>query len=130
MPKAGSRNLWKTLFFADSTALFKVFSGSGGSKINEKPVRKQHPAESGLQERLGRLLGSIFEPFGCHFGTQNRPEGGPKTSWILERFLGGPRGDESLGRRLRPATAGPPGRGRGGVVTLRKRVVVFTVLAP
>ena len=41
--------------------------------------------------------------------------------------------DELAGGRLtqslRPATAGPPGRGRGGVVTLRKRVV-FIGLAP
>ena len=39
------------------------FRGSGGSKIDQKSVRKQHPAGTGPQERLGRLPGAILEPF-------------------------------------------------------------------
>ena len=42
------------------------FRGSGGSKIDQKSVRKQHPAGTGLQERLGRLRGSILEAFRVH----------------------------------------------------------------
>ena len=48
------------------------FRGSGGSKIDQKSVRKQHPAGTGPQERLGRLRGTIFGAFWSHFGTQNR----------------------------------------------------------
>ena len=38
------------------------FRGSGGSKIDQKSVRKQHPAGTGPQERLGRLPGAIWNP--------------------------------------------------------------------
>ena len=55
----------------DVTALFKVFSGSGGSKIDEKRGRKQLGAPTLLQERLGSLLGLILEPCWEHFGLQN-----------------------------------------------------------
>ena len=55
----------------DVTALFKVFSGSGGSKIYEKRVRKQLGAPTLLQERLGSLLGPILESCWDHFGLQN-----------------------------------------------------------
>ena len=37
------------------------FRGSGGSKIFKKTVRKQHPAGTGPQERLGRLPGRFSE---------------------------------------------------------------------
>ena len=46
------------------------FRGSGGSKIDPKLVRKQHPAGTGPQERLGRLPGAILEPFWIHFGVR------------------------------------------------------------
>ena len=48
------------------------FRGSGGSTINPKSVRKQHPAGTGPQERLGRLPGAILGPFRDHFGSPNR----------------------------------------------------------
>ena len=48
------------------------FRGSGGSKIDQQSVRKQHPAGTGPQERLGRLPGAILEPFWSHFGSPNR----------------------------------------------------------
>ena len=41
------------------------FEVPGGSKIDQTWVRKQHPAGTGLQERLGGLLGSILEAFCC-----------------------------------------------------------------
>ena len=44
------------------------FRGSGGSKIDQKSVRKQHPAGTGPQERLGRLPGAMLGPFWNHFG--------------------------------------------------------------
>ena len=34
-----------------------------GSKIVQKPVREELAARTWLQERLGRLLGSLLEPF-------------------------------------------------------------------
>ena len=48
--------------------------GPGGSEKHQKRVRKQCAAGGVLQERLGRLLGSMFEHFGFHFGSQNRSE--------------------------------------------------------
>ena len=53
------------------------FRGSGGSKIDQKSVRKQHPAGTGPQERLGRLPGAILESFWVPFG---RPKRTPKRS--------------------------------------------------
>ena len=81
--------------------------------------REQHPSETWLGERLGRLLGSILEPFGGHFGSQNRPENEPDFGSIFKR----PKSATTpCGGGLRRARAGPPGRGRGGVVTLRRRL--------
>ena len=85
-------NIAKTTKSDDVTALFKVFSGAGGSKIDEKRVQKQHPAETGLQERLGRLLGSILEPFGGHFGSQNRSGRGSEHELDLRVVFTGPLG--------------------------------------
>ena len=45
------------------------FRGSRGSKKQEKGIRKRYPTGTGLKERLGRLLGSILDAFGSHFGT-------------------------------------------------------------
>ena len=44
--------------------------GPGGSEKHQKRVRKQCAAGGVLQERLGRLLGSICEHFGLRFGSQ------------------------------------------------------------
>ena len=68
LPNRAVDRLAKTTKSDDVTALFKVFSGSGGSKIYKKRVRKQLGAPTLLQERLGSLLGSILEPFWEHFG--------------------------------------------------------------
>ena len=43
------------------------FPGSEGLKNHEKRGRKQCAAGGVLQERLGRLSGSIWEHFGLHF---------------------------------------------------------------
>ena len=123
-PTAGSRNLWKTLIFDDSTALFAVFSGPRGSKIEEKWVRKQHPAGTGLQERLGRLQGAILEPFGGHLGPQNRSGRGSENYLNFACVSRGPQGGRvsrtqaPLGSRT--ARGGPLGRGRGGVCNIRR----------
>ena len=90
-PTAGSRNLWKTLIFDDSRALFAVFSGPRGSNISEKLIRKQHPAGTGFQERLGRLRGAILEPFGGHLGPQNRSGRGSENYFKFECFSRGPK---------------------------------------
>ena len=87
-PTAGSRNLWKTWIFDDSTALFAVFSGPRGPKIEEKWVRKQHPAGTGLQERLGRLQGAILEPFGGHLGPPDRSGRGSDNELAFCEFAG------------------------------------------
>ena len=73
-------------------------------------------------------------PFGSDLGVILGPkiglERGTKTIAIFcTGFQAAQGGDGGLRRRLRPATAGPPGRGRGGVVTLRNRHV-FNGLAP
>ncbi len=93
-PKAGSRNLGKTWIFDDSTALFAVFSGPRGSNIDEKWVRKQHPAGTGFQERLGRLQGAILEPFGGHLGPQNRSGRGSENYLKFACFSRGPKGGQ------------------------------------
>ena len=67
-PTAQWTEIAKTTKSDDVTALFKVFSGSGGSKIYKKRVRKQLGAPTLLLERLGSLLGPILEPFWEHFG--------------------------------------------------------------
>ena len=71
LPNRAVDRIAKTTKSDDVTALVKVFSGSGGSKIYEKRDRKQLGAPTLLQERLGSLLGSILEPFWEHFGLQN-----------------------------------------------------------
>ena len=71
LPNRAVDRIAKTTKSDDVTALFKVFSGSGGSKIDEKRGRKQLGAPTLLQERLGSLLGPILEPFWEHFGLQN-----------------------------------------------------------
>ena len=85
-------------------------------------MQKQHAAGSGSQERLGRLLGSILEPFEGHVGPQDRSRRGSENELVLKlifkRLLGG---TSSCGRGsagLRGAGAGPPGRARGGFVIL------------
>ena len=59
------------------------FRGSGGSKIYQKSVRKQHPAGTGPQERLGRLPGAILEPFLVPLGLPKRT---PKRSQQQAEF--------------------------------------------
>ena len=71
LPNRAVDRIAKTTKSDDVTALFKVFSGSGGSKIYEKHGRKQLGAPTLLQERLGSLLGPILEPFWEHFGLQS-----------------------------------------------------------
>ena len=66
--------------------------GSGGSKISEKRVRKQHPAGSGRPERRGRHRGARFEPFGDHFGTQNRSGRGSENELDFESIFKRPPG--------------------------------------
>ena len=96
----------KTTKSDDVTTLFKVFSSSGRLKIEEKLVPKQHPAENGLQERLGRHRDSILEPFLVILGPKIGPEEGPKTSCILGRFFRGPK------VRHHPVTEAPLGSAR------------------
>ena len=71
LPNRAVDRIAKTTKSDDVTALFKFFSGAGGSKIDEKRDRKQLGAPTLLQERLGSLLGSILEPFWEHFGLRN-----------------------------------------------------------
>ena len=71
LPNRAVDRIAKTTKSDDVTALFKVFSGSGGSNIYEKRDRKQLGAPTLLQERLGSLLGPILEPCWEHFGLQN-----------------------------------------------------------
>ena len=86
-----------------------------GSNIGEKRVRKQHPAGTGLQERLGRLPGSIFEPFGGHFGTQNRSGKGSENELdfgaLFKRALGGTTSWDGGSGPLEPDRRGGVGEG-------------------
>ena len=75
----GKREFLKTLIFADSIALFDVFFNPRGLKITSKMLRKQHPAKTSFQERLGSHLGAILGP-------KIGPEGGPKTNKSLEQI--------------------------------------------
>ena len=63
------------------------FHGSGGSEKRQKRVWKQCAAGGVLQERLGRLLGSIFEHFGIHFGSKNRSKNVPESKLNFEVAL-------------------------------------------
>ena len=71
LPNRAVDRITKNTKSDDVTALVKVFSGSGGSKIDEKRGRKQLGAPTLLQERLGSLWGPILEPCWEHFGLQN-----------------------------------------------------------
>jgi len=88
------------------------FRGSGGSKIDQTSIRKQHPAGTGPQERLGRLPGTILGAFWSHFGSPNRcGKGSEKQVDILsdfERFQATCSGGGQRGRRQ-----GGWARGRG-----------------
>ena len=70
-PQPEKQILWKTCSRLHGSMIFK---GPRGSKNHEKRVRKQCAAGGVLQERLGRLSGSIWEHFELHFGPQNRPK--------------------------------------------------------
>ena len=48
-----------------------IFEVPGGSKKRPKWLRKQLPAATWLQERLGSLWGSILDHFGFHFELLN-----------------------------------------------------------
>ena len=50
-----------------------MFLSFRGSNIDQKWIRKQHPAGTGLQERLGGLLGSILEAFCCRGLVSGKP---------------------------------------------------------
>ena len=109
----------KPCFLQTVQHFLRFFQVPGGSKIYEKRVRKLHAAETGLQERLGRLLGAILEPFGCHFGSQNRSGRGSENEVdsrvVFKRSLGA----------TRACGAGSPGLGperRGGVGEGGKRL--------
>ena len=91
---------------------FQGFSGFGAPKI--APKSSQNRSEEALGHQVG-------------------PKRVPKVTWeALETLwkasgrlgtrVGTNKADDFPGPRLRPATAGPPGRGRGGVVTLRRRL--------
>ena len=82
------------------------FRGSRGSKKREKHIRKQRPAGTGLQKRLGRLLGSILDVFGGHFGTQNRSKKGSENELKFVHFSRGPKGGQVSRMEA------PPGSGR------------------
>ena len=64
------------------------FRGSGGSKKRPKLFRKQLPATTWLQERLGSLWGSILDHFGAHFELPNRSKHDTDNKLIFKRFLG------------------------------------------
>ena len=53
-----------------------------------KWLRKQLPAATWLQERLGSLWGSILEHFEGHFRIQNRSENGTQNNQIFVWLLG------------------------------------------
>ena len=81
-PQPEKQILWKTCSRLHGSMLFK---GPRGSKPHEKRVRKQCAAGGVLQERLGRLSGSIWEHFGLHFLTKIGPKN--KLEFRIE-FLG------------------------------------------
>ena len=67
------------------------FRGSRESKKREKRIRKQRPTGTGLQERLGRLLGSMLDAFGEHFGSQNWSKTGSENELQFVWVSRGPR---------------------------------------
>ena len=54
-----------------------------------KWLRKQLPAATWLQERLGSLWGSILDHFGVHFELPNRSKNDTENKLMFKRFLGG-----------------------------------------
>ena len=58
--------------------------GPGGLEKHQKRVRKQCAAGGVLQERLGKLLGSMCEHFWLPFGSQNRLESKLKGEVVFE----------------------------------------------
>ena len=58
------------------------FHGSGGSEKRQKRVWKQCAAGGVLQDRLGRLLGSIFEHSGSILGPKIGPKACQKASFF------------------------------------------------
>ena len=94
------------------------------SKIKQKKVQKQHPAEAGLKSVLGGSLdriGAIWVPFGT---LRSIRTGVPKRAGFgtnVECLLRSSWGWHGSAGRLRWARAEPPRRGRGGVVTLKGR---------
>ena len=73
-------------------------------------LRKQHPAKTLFQERLGRLQKQIFEPLRGHLGSQNRSERGSENKQNFGTIL--------LIIFCRSQNRTPPRRG-GGVGKLR-----------
>ena len=71
-PKRGEHKSLENLDFCSQYSTFLNFLRSQGLEIDQTVVRTQHPAETSFQERLGRLQGPMLEPFGGHFGSQNR----------------------------------------------------------
>ena len=57
-----------------------------GSKFVQKRVRKQLPAQTWLEERLGRHLGSLLELFSADLGSFWDSNSEQKRAQILERF--------------------------------------------
>ena len=53
-----------------------------------KLSRKQLPAATWLQERLGSLWGSILDHLGVHFELPNRSKNDTENKLIFKRFLG------------------------------------------
>ena len=95
-----------------------------GSKIVQKPVREELAARTWLQERLGRLLGSLLEPFWDDLGSFWETKSEQKTHQHLEAILEGPTGRQGRRANRSDSYSRAPGRGRGGVVTLSKRILL------
>ena len=55
-----------------------------------KWLRKQLPATTWLQERLGSLWGSILDHFGVHFELPNRSKNDTENKLIFKRFWAPP----------------------------------------
>ena len=81
-----------------------------------------------LKSKKLPIFGRFWKPFGGHFGTQNRSGRGSENELDFRVVFKRPQGATgSCGggsAELRGARAGPPGRGRGGVVILEKIVVL------
>ena len=109
MPQAGSKNLWKTLIFDDSIALFKFFFEVPGGRKSTKKW-----SENSIHQKLGweSVLGGSWGPVGGHFGSQNRSRNGSENEPDFGSIFKTPK------RATRPCDGGSPGLGpdrRGGV---------------